>query len=89
MKQGKEKIKELEPYCPCRVCSQTTLQAFVGFFIHGNCKVCHGCLKTASDGFSVSEAYIKEAQQRKDNGWTNSISERTNYCSRRRISQVA
>lgn len=72
-----EELKALEPFCPCRVCTQTLWQAVIGFFIHGNCRTCHGCISTAQDGFGISEAYIKIAQENSTNGQTNPTSSAT------------
>jgi hypothetical protein len=47
-----EELKQLQPFCPCRVCTQSWPETFLGFFIHGNCRMCHGCLK--------AELYFKE-----------------------------
>jgi hypothetical protein len=49
---AEEELESLRPFCPCRVCNQTWFQAFLGFFTHGNCATCNGCLK--------SELYSKE-----------------------------
>lgn len=63
-----EELKELFPYCPCRVCTQSWTSALLGFFIHGNCRTCNGCLQSSLDmGIDyVSKEYIRLAQEKKN-----------------------
>jgi hypothetical protein len=64
-----EELKTLFPFCPCRVCTQSWTSAVLGFFIHGNCRTCHGCLQSSLDfGVDyVSKETIRIASEKKNN----------------------
>ena len=62
-----EELKSLFLFCPCKICTQSWSSSILGFFIHGNCRTCHGCLQSSLDmgvGY-VSKEYIKLAQEKK------------------------
>ena len=61
-----EELKELIPFCPCPICNQTLFETFLGFFTHGNCRMCHGCLQVSEFGVNfVKPAYIEQARKAK------------------------
>ena len=71
MELTQEELKTLVPFCPCRICTQSWPAAILGFFTHGNCRTCHGCLQSGEFQISfVNPDFITKAREAKLNSDT-------------------